>query len=213
IVIPTTYAGSEMTPILGETTGDRKTTVRDLKVLPEVVIYDVELTYSLSQAYSVSSGMNAIAHAVEALYAKDGSPIVSIIATEAIRVMTRALPAIAANPRDETARSDALYGAWLCGSVLASVGMALHHKLCHVLGGSFNMPHAQTHTVLLPHTTAFNAPAVPDNLAPVAELLGSAGPGQGLYSLAQRIGAPSSLKELGFPEDALDRAADIAMEQ
>ena len=213
IVIPTTYAGSEMTPILGETAGDRKTTVRDPKVLPEVIIYDVELTYSLSQALSVTSGMNAIAHAVEALYAKDGSPIVSIIATEAIRVMARALPAIVVNSRDETARSDALYAAWLCGFVLASVGMALHHKLCHVLGGSFNMPHAQTHTVLLPHTTAFNAPAVPDKLAPVAELLGSPGPGQGLYSLAQRIGAPSSLKELGFPEDALDRAADIAMEQ
>jgi maleylacetate reductase len=213
IVIPTTYAGSEMTTILGETAGGRKTTVRDLKVLPEVVIYDVELTYSLSPALSAASGMNAIAHAVEALYAKDGSPIVSIMATEAIDALARALPAIKANPRDEAARSDALYGAWLCGTVLGSVGMALHHKLCHVLGGSFNMPHAETHTVLLPHATAFNAEAVPDKLAPVATLLGSAGPGQGLYDLAKRIGAPTSLKELGLPQDALDRAADIAMEQ
>jgi len=213
IVIPTTYAGSEMTPILGETASGRKTTQRDLKVLPEVVIYDVELTYSLSPALSATSGMNAIAHAVEALYAKDASPIITIMATEAIGAMARALPAIAAKPRDEEARSDALYGAWLCGSVLASVGMALHHKLCHVLGGSFNMPHAETHTVLLPHATAFNAEAVPEKLAPVARLLGTVGPGEGLYDLEKRIGAPTSLKDLGLPQDALDRAADIAMEQ
>ena len=213
IVIPTTYAGSEMTPILGETAGGRKTTVRDFKVLPEVVIYDVELTYSLSAALAATSGMNAIAHAVEALYAKDASPIITIMAREAIGALARALPAIAAKPRDEEARSDALYGAWLCGSVLGSVGMALHHKLCHVLGGSFNMPHAETHTVLLPHATAFNAEAVPDQLAPVAQMLGADGPGQGLYDLEKRINAPTSLKELGLPQDALDRAADIAMEQ
>jgi maleylacetate reductase len=213
IVIPTTYAGSEMTPILGETAGGRKTTVRDLKVLPEVVIYDVELTLSLSPALSATSGMNAIAHAVEALYAKDASPIITIMASEAIGALARALPVIAAKPRDEEARSDALYGAWLCGSVLASVGMALHHKLCHVLGGSFNMPHAETHTVLLPHATAFNAEAVPEKLAPVARLLSAAGPGQGLYDLEKRINAPTSLKELGLLQEALDRAADIAMEQ
>jgi len=213
IVIPTTYAGSEMTPILGETSGGRKTTIRDLRVLPEVVIYDVELTYSLSAALSATSGMNAMAHAVEALYAKDASPVISMMATEAIRVMARALPGIAADTLDESARSDALYGAWLCGSVLGSVGMALHHKLCHVLGGSFNMPHAETHTVLLPHTAAFNAVAVPQTLAPVASLLDSSAPGLGLYNLARRIGAPLTLKELGLPEAALDRAAAIAMEQ
>lgn len=213
IVIPTTYAGSEMTPILGETAAGRKTTVRDLKVLPEVVIYDVELTYTLPAGLSATSGMNAIAHAIEALYAKDGSPIVSIMATEAIGALARALPAIAADPRDEVARSDALYGAWLCGSVLGSVGMALHHKLCHVLGGSFNLPHAETHAVVLPHATAFNAETEPEKLAPVAALLDNGGPGQGLYDLAKRIGAPTSLKELGLPSEAIDRAADIAMEQ
>lgn len=213
IVIPTTYAGSEMTPILGETAAGRKATIRDLKVLPEVVIYDVDLTYTLPVGLSATSGMNAIAHAIEALYAKDGSPIVSIMAIEAIGALARALPMIAADPHAESARSEALYGSWLCGSVLGSVGMALHHKLCHVLGGSFNLPHAETHTVMLPHVTAFNAEAEPEKLGPVAELLGSSGPGQGLYDLAKGIGAPTSLKALCLPFEALDRAADIAMEQ
>jgi alcohol dehydrogenase class IV len=213
IVVPTTYAGSEMTPILGETAGSKKTTIRDLKVLPEVVIYDVELTYSLSSAMSAVSGMNAIAHAVEALYAKDANPIVSLMAIEGIGALARALPMIVDTPSDKDARADALYGAWLCGSVLGLVGMALHHKLCHVLGGSFSLPHAETHTVMLPHATSFNAEVVPEALAPVAALLGSDGPGRGLYDLANRIGAPVSLRDLGMPQDDLDRAADFAMEQ
>jgi maleylacetate reductase len=213
IVIPTTYAGSEMTPILGETADGKKTTIRDLKVLPEVVIYDVELTYSLPVSMSATSGMNAIAHAIEGLYAKDANPITSLMALEGTRALARALPTIVNAPRDNEARSDALYGAWLCGAVLGSVGMALHHKLCHVLGGSFNLPHAETHTVVLPHATSFNAEAVPALLAPIAELLGSEGPGQGLYDLEKRMGVPTTLREIGLPEDALDRAADIAMEQ
>lgn len=213
IVIPTTYAGSEMTPILGETASGKKTTIRDPKVLPEVVIYDVELTYSLPVSLSATSGMNAIAHAVEGLYAKDANPITSLMALEGIRALTRALPVIVDAPRNKEARFDALYGAWLCGVVLGSVGMALHHKLCHVLGGSFNLPHAETHTVMLPHAASFNAEAVSELLAPVAELLGTDGPGQGLYELAKRIGAPTALKDLGLPQDALDRAAEIAMEQ
>lgn len=213
IVIPTTYAGSEMTPILGQTAEGKKTTIRDLKVLPEVVLYDPELTYSLPVATSTTSGMNAIAHAIEALYAKDRSPVVSMMAMEGIGALTRALPIIVKSPREEAARSDALYGAWLCATVLGSVGMALHHKLCHVLGGSFDLPHAETHTVVLPHATSFNAEAVPELLAPVAALLAADGAGQGLYDLAKRIGAPTSLKELGLPQDALHRAADIAMEQ
>ena len=213
IVIPTTYAGSEMTPILGETVDNKKVTIRNLKVLPEVVIYDVELTYLLPSTLSATSGMNAIAHAIEALYAKDRNPIVSLMALEGVGALARALPVIATTPRDMTARTDALYGAWLCGTALGSVGMALHHKLCHVLGGSFNLPHAETHTVILPHATSFNAEAVLDLLAPVAALFRTAGPGQGLYDLAKRIGAPTALKDLGLPQDALDRAADFAMEQ
>lgn len=213
IVVPTTYAGSEVTPILGETVGGKKTTIRDTKVLPEVVIYDVELTYRLPAALSATSGMNALAHAVEALYAKDRNPVTSMMGLEGIGALVRALPVIAVTADDKNARSDALYGAWLCGTVLGAVGMALHHKLCHVLGGSFGLPHAETHAVVLPHAVSFNAAAVPELLAPVAALLDAASPGQGLYDLAVRIDAPVALKKLGLPYEALDQAADIAMGQ
>jgi maleylacetate reductase len=213
IVLPTTYAGSEMTPILGQTEAGRKTTIRDPKVLPEVVIYDPELTYSLPPTLAATSGMNAIAHAVEALYAKDANPITSMLATEGIGALTGALPKVMATPTDEDARANALYGSWLCGTVLGSVGMALHHKLCHVLGGTFNLPHAETHAVILPHAASFNAEAVPDLLKPVTDLLGGHWPGQALYDLAKRIHAPTSLRELGLPHEALGRAADVAMEQ
>ena len=140
IVLPTTYAGSEMTPILGETSGGAKTTQRSPKVLPEVVIYDVDLTLGLPPAVSATSGMNAIAHAVEALYAKDRNPVISMMAEEGISALARSLPRISADPHDREARSGALYGAWLCGTCLGAVGMALHHKLCHVLGGMFDLP-------------------------------------------------------------------------
>ena len=212
IVLPTTYAGSEMTNILGETSEGKKKTLRSPKVQPEVVIYDVDLTFTLPPRLSATSGMNAIAHAVEGLYAEDRNPIVTLMALEAIRAMADGLPAILDRPRDSAARAKALYGAWLCGTVLGSVGMALHHKLCHVLGGSFDLPHAETHTVMLPHVVSFNARAVPEMLAPVAEILRSAGSGQGLFDLAKRMGAPTSLKEIGMPADGLDKAAAIATE-
>ena len=157
LVMPTTYAGSEMTPILGETQDGRKTTQRSAKVLPEVVIYDVELTLTLPPALSSTSGMNAIAHAVEALYSPDRNPIVSLMADDGIASLGRALPKIIQDPADRSARSDALYGAWLCGCCLGAVGMALHHKLCHTLGGTFDLPHAETHTIVLPHAIAYNA--------------------------------------------------------
>src|SRR5262245_41396051 len=144
IAVPTTYAGSEATAIIGETRDGLKVTQRTLKVLPEVIVYDVDLTMSLSPALTATSGMNAIAHAVEALYAQDRNPVTSLMAEEGIRALARALPAITADPRDAEARSDALYGAWLCGTCLNAVGMALHHKLCHTLGGSFDLPHAET---------------------------------------------------------------------
>jgi alcohol dehydrogenase class IV len=142
IVVHTTYAGSEMTPILGQTKGGLKTTERTLRVLPEVVLYDVELTVSLPPLLSATSGLNSIAHAVEGLYARDGNPIVSLWAEEGVRALASALPAVIDRSDDIAARSDALYGAWLCGMVLGSAGMALHHKLCHTLGGTFDLPHA-----------------------------------------------------------------------
>ena len=211
IVIPTTYAGSEATPILGETKDGLKTTQRTLKVLPEVVIYDVDLTLGLPVAISAASGMNAIAHAVEGLYTKDANPIISLIAEEGIRALASALPRIAVDPSDRAARSDALYGAWACGVVLGAVGMALHHKLCHTLGGTFDLPHAETHTVILPHAAAYNAAAAPEAMARAARALGVADAPMGLHDLAVKLGAPTSLRELGMPEPGLDRAADLAV--
>ena len=147
LAIPTTYAGSEMTPIWGLTEGGVKKTGRDARVLPRTVIYDPELTLTLPLAMTVTSAMNAIAHAAEGLYAHDGNPIISLMAEEGIRAAPPRCRALAADPRDLDARGDALYGAWLCGTVLGAVAMGLHHKLCHTLGGSFNLPHAEMHTV------------------------------------------------------------------
>ncbi len=211
LAIPTTYAGSEMTTIYGITEGGQKKTGRDARILPRTVIYDPELTLSLPVGLSASSGMNAIAHAVESLYAVDGNPIISIIAEEGIRALAAGLPAVVAAPRDIQARGDALYGAWLCGTALNGAAMALHHKLCHTLGGSFNLPHAETHTVVLPHATAYNAKAAPEAMRRIARALGAADAAQGLYELEVRLGTPLALKDLGMPESGLDQAADQAV--
>lgn len=211
IVVPTTYAGSEVTPILGQTEGGRKTTVRDTRILPEIVIYDPSLTLGLPVAMSVTSGLNAMAHAVEGLYARDRNPISSLMALEGLRAFARSLPAIVSDPKNTEARGDALYGAWLCGSVLGTVGMALHHKICHTLGGSFDTPHAETHAVMLPHTAAFNAADAASELAEAAGIFGGS-IGGGLWDFAKAIGAPLSLKDFGLTEADLDRAASIAVE-
>ena len=210
IVVPTTYAGSEATPILGETQDGRKTTQRSAKVLPEVILYDVDLTITLPPGLSATSGINAIAHAVEALYTQDANPIISMMAERGIEALARALPPIMKNPVDKSARSEALFGAWLCGMCLGAVGMALHHKLCHTLGGSFNLPHAETHTVVLPHAVAYNSSAAPDAMARVAHALGASNAAQGLFDLAKSLGAPTALGEIGMREADLDRAAELA---
>ncbi|WP_171181271.1 maleylacetate reductase [Ruegeria sp. HKCCD8929] len=211
IVIPTSYAGSEVTPILGQTEGGTKTTLSSPRALPEVVLYDPDLTVGLPVGMSVTSGLNAIAHAAEALYAKDRNPVSTLMASDGIRALVDALPKIVENPSDMEARGNALYGTWLCGSVLGTVGMALHHKLCHTLGGAFDLPHADTHTVILPHAVAFNAAEVPELLAPIADALGHEMPGLGLHEFAKSLGAPTTLIELGMPEDGIDHAADLAM--
>jgi maleylacetate reductase len=210
IVIATTYAGSEVTNILGETEKGIKTTVRGPDILPETVIYDPELTCGLPVAMSVTSGLNAMAHAVEALYAQDRNPITTMMALEGIRALHKALPAIVVAADDITARSQALYGSWLCGSVLGMVSMALHHKLCHTIGGSFDMPHAETHAVLLPHTTAYTERGAADLLKPVADLFAAPTAGIGLYDFAAGLGAPLSLARLGFAESDIARAAELA---
>ncbi len=173
LAVPTTYAGSEMTPIYGITEGGLKKTGRDRRVLPRTVLYDPTLTVSLPAHISGPSGMNAIAHCVEGLYAEDANPIMTLLAAEGIRALTRSLPIVVREPGNLEARSDALYGAWLAGSVLGAVGMAIHHKLCHVLGGTFNLPHADTHTIVLPHTVAFNREAAPEAMRIAAEALGA----------------------------------------
>jgi len=211
IVVPTTYAGSEMTPILGETKDGAKVTQSSPKILPEVVIYDVDLTMTLPAALSGTSGINAIAHAVEALYARESNPVINLMATEAVGALADALPVIAEKPHDRDARSKALYGAWLCGICLGSVGMALHHKLCHTLGGTFDLPHAETHTIVLPHALAYNAPAIPAVIATLRAVLKTDDPAMALYDLAGRVGAKRALSEIGMPRDGIDTAADRAL--
>jgi maleylacetate reductase len=210
VAIPTTYAGSEMTPIYGLTEGGAKKTGRDAKVLPRTVIYDPLLTLGLPAKISGPSGMNAIAHCVEALYAENANPVISLMAEEGIRTLARSLPRIAADLGDLDARGDALYGAWLAGISLGAVGMALHHKLCHTLGGSFNLPHAETHTIVLPHAAAYNSEAAPEAMRRIAHALGGKEAATGLYDLAAAIGAPLALKEIGFQKQDLDQAAEIA---
>src|SRR5258708_3148371 len=160
--VVTNYAGNEMAPIWGVTEGGVKRTGREMNVLPRTVIYDATLTVSLPQMLSATSGMNAIAHSVEALYAQNRNPIISLMAEESIRALGRSLPQVMQEPKNLEARSEALYGAWLAGISLGSVGMALHHKLCHTLGGSFNLPHSDVHTAIIPHATAYNRDAAPD---------------------------------------------------
>ena len=211
IVLPTTYAGSEMTPILGETKDGVKTTQRTPKVLPEVVIYDVDLTLGLPAAIAATSGMNAMAHAVEALYARDRNPVTSLMAEEGIRSLAQALPGIADDPQDRAARWDALYGAWLCGTCLGAVGMALHHKLCHVLGGTFDLPHAETHTIVLPHAVAYNASAAPEAMNRIARAIGAENAAQGLFELARRLGTKLALRDIGMPAKGIEQATKAAM--
>ncbi|MBR8276014.1 maleylacetate reductase [Burkholderia cenocepacia] len=210
LAIPTTYAGSEMTPIYGLTEGGLKRTGNDARVLPKTVIYDPTLTVTLPVELSVTSGLNAIAHAAEGLYANNANPVMSLVAEEGIRALARGLPGVRRDPADLDARGDALYGAWLCGMVLGNVGMALHHKLCHTLGGSFDLPHAPTHTVVLPHALAYNAAHAPDAMQRIARAIGTNDAPRGLYALARDNGAPVSLKAIGMREADLDRAADLA---
>jgi alcohol dehydrogenase class IV len=211
VAVPTTYAGSEMTPIYGITDAGEKKTGRDLRVLPRVVLYDPKLTTTLPAGVSATSGINAIAHCVEALYADNANPVSSMMAEEGIRALAHGLPAVVGDPTDSDARTECLYGAWLAGSVLAATSVALHHKLCHTLGGMFNLPHGETHTIILPQAAAYNASAAPAAMARVARALNAHDAAQGLFDLATRLGAPTALKTLGLSRTDLDRAAATAL--
>jgi maleylacetate reductase len=211
IAIPTTYAGSEMTPIYGITEAGLKKTGKDVRVLPRTVVYDPDLTMTLPLGMSLVSGMNAIAHAAEGLYAQDGNPVMSLMAEEGIRALAKGMSALAEAPDDKEARALCLYGAWLCGTVLGNVGMALHHKLCHTLGGSFNLPHAETHTVVLPHALAYNSPAAPEAMARIGTAIEADEAAVGLHRMAARLGMPTALRDLGLKEADLDRACETAL--
>jgi maleylacetate reductase len=212
LVVPTTYSGSEATPIVGETADGVKTTRRDASVLPEIVIYDVDKTMSLGPEMSVVSGLNAVAHAIEALYAKDRNPRVTSFAQQGIAAFANALPAIVDQPHDRQARTSALLGAWTCGTCLGLVGMALHHKICHVLGGTLGLPHAPTHAVVLPHAAAYNERAAAAELEPAARVLDATTAAEGLWALSRRLGAPASLRELGLTEPDLDRVVAMILQ-
>ncbi|RAL04925.1 maleylacetate reductase [Aspergillus ibericus CBS 121593] len=213
ICIPTTYAGSEMTPILGETADGLKKTRSDPKILPGTVIYDVDLTMSLPVAMSATSGVNAIAHAVEALYARNTNPIINLLALEGTKALATSLPELITDPTSQSARSSAQYGAWLCGTCLGSVGMSIHHKLCHTLGGSFNLPHAETHTAVLPHALSYNAPRIPEAMKKLAEVLPESNGDaiHGLNVLLGKLQVKRGLREFGMKEEDIDKAADIAV--
>jgi alcohol dehydrogenase class IV len=211
VAVPTTYSGSEMTTIWGVSEGGAKKTGRDPKVLPRAVIYDPELTLDLPVAVSAASGMNAIAHCAEALYAHDGNPIISLMAEEGIRALARSLPSVVARPRDIGPRSEALYGAWLAGMTISTTSVALHHKLCHVLGG-FGLPHAETHSIVLPHAMRYNRDAAPEAMARIGEALEAPDAATGLFDLEKKLGIPMRLADIGMKQADLERAARIAVE-
>lgn len=210
IAAPSTYAGSEMTDIWGISQDGGKVTGRTIKVVPKTVIYDPDLTAGLPPKLAGPSGMNAIAHSVEALYAQNRNPVLSMMAEEGIRALAAGLPGVCDGSADSEARSDALYGAFMCALALATAQMGIHHKLCHVLGGTFGLPHAETHTVVLPQATHYNRDAAPEAMTAITRALGSETAAGGLYDLAARIGAPTSLESLGLTPPDLDTAADIA---
>ncbi len=221
VAVPTTYSGSEMTGISGITRDGVKRTESSPAMLPKLVIYDPQLTVALPKAATAGTGMNAVAHAVEATYVRAANPLSTLHALAGVAALGQGLPAAIEAPDSLEARSRALYGAYLAGLALGATGIALHHKLCHVLGGSYGLGHGEVNAVVLPHAAAFNAPAAPAAMAGVARALGLDEPDQGraaaavggcLYDFARRIGAPASLQALGLDHAVLDGAAEIAIE-
>jgi maleylacetate reductase len=185
-------------------------------VLPKVVVYDPELTFSLPGFVTGPSAMNAMAHCVEAFYASGANPITSLMAEEGIRALSRGVPVAVKHPEDLDGRTETLYGAYLAGAAFAVAGSGIHHKICHVLGGAYNLPHAEMHTVVLPHAVAFNEPAMPEVMDRVVRALGEKGErsaAAGLYDLAERIGAPTALKDIGMKEEDLDEAVSLVLEK
>lgn len=212
IAIPTTYSGSEMTSLVGETRNGLKQTTRHARILPRTVIYDVENTMNLPVRTTVTSAMNAIAHGIETLYAENGNPFLSTVAETGIANLVASLEVLPAGLGNREARRHALYGAWLCGMGLNVAGMALHHKLCHVIGSAFDLPHAETHTLILPHAISYNAQAAPTAFAQMQRAIGAARPQDRLRELAAVDGVPRGLRDLGMPEHGIMSVVERTLE-
>jgi len=219
VAVPTTYAGSEATDVWGLTEGGRKTNGADPLVLPKVVVYDPELTVSLPPSLTVSSGLNAVAHCVDSLWAPSASPVSTALAVEGLRLLAHGLTAVLTEPADLTARERCQSGTYLAAAAFVAAGSGMHHKICHVLGGAYNLEHAAMHAVVLPHVLGFNAPAAPGAADRVATALAGAGFGEGTDALAallelySSLGAPRSLGDLGLRANQVDEAASLALEK
>jgi alcohol dehydrogenase class IV len=213
IAVPTTLSGSEMTPIVGVKIGAEKRTRRDPKALARTVIYDPELTLGLPGHETAATGMNSLAHCVEALYPAEPNPVARLIALEGIRALFEGLPASVARPGDLSARSRALYGGFIGGLLVQLVGIGLHHKICHVLGGRFGAPHGESNSVMLAQVVAFNAPFMPAVIADLRDATGDANPARAIFDLARNMGAPVGLEQLGIDPAGLAAAAGDVVAQ
>ena len=216
VAVPTTYAGSEATPVWGLTEGAKKMTGVDKTVLPKAIVYDAALTMSLPVDMSVASGLNALAHCVDSMWGPNADPINAAFAAEGITSLAAGLPKVVADPMDLDGREHALYAAYLSATAFASAGSGLHHKICHVLGGKYNLPHAQTHATVLPYVLAFNGPAAPDAEARIAAAFRGTGSGaasalDGLVALKEELNAPRALADYGFAEASINEAAEAIL--
>lgn len=206
VAVPTTYAGSEATNVWGLTEGKKKITGVDARVLPATVIYDAELTLSLPVEMSVASGLNALAHGIDSMWAPRADPLNQALAAEGIRALNKGLPRVMADPGEVSGRELTLYGAYLTAVAFASAGSGLHHKICHYLGGRFDLPHAQTHAIVLPHVLALNGPAAPEAEKRIAAAFGSDDALSGLLALSEQTSAPRALKDHGLRHAQISEA-------
>lgn len=212
IAVPTTFAGSEATDVWGITEGERKLNGSDPKVLPRVIVYDAELSASLPGHLALSSGLNAVAHAVDSLWAPRADPINQALGAESLRALVPALRGLKNDPHDLDAREQALYGAYLAAVAFASAGSGMHHKICHALGGAYGLSHSEMHATVLPYVTAFNVPAAPAAAERIATAFGGspADVAETLRAFRDELGIRGGLKALGLAESAIADAAAIA---
>jgi alcohol dehydrogenase class IV len=207
VAVPTTYAGSEATPVLGETEDGVKTTRRDPALAPGTVVYDPELTLSMPRGLTLTSALNALAHAVEALWDTGASAATRAYGVESADGVLAALPVVLDDLSDVAARGRLQEAAWLAGACLAQARMGLHHQLAHVLGGTYGLPHAELHALLLAHVMRFNLPAAPDATARLARVA-NGDPTLAVAALAARHEGPTTLGALGLPRTALREVAE-----